>query len=92
MKYLKKDADETTWAIEQALAAGVTPEQIAHNIFELTSRHEAIRLIRQLLIDKTEYSADLHDDDGLVMSQLYNTLNNLSTDVQQATIKYMKNE
>jgi hypothetical protein len=51
-----------------------------------------VQLIKQLLIEKTEYSADLHGDDDMVMRQLKNTIDYIGFDVQEAIIKYMKND
>lgn len=81
--------DMTDWAIGDALAHGTTPEDIAHNLHEQMSRTEAIRLVKQLLIDKTEYSADLHESNELVMQQLNKTLTNIAVDVQIAANTYM---
>lgn len=82
--------DNTDWAIGEALASGTSPEQIAHNMHEQMSRAEAVRLIRQLLIDKHEHTADLHEDDDFVIRRLNKTITNLAVDVQTAIRNYMK--
>ena len=82
----------TDWAIADDLAKGASIKDIACRIHEQTSRYEAVQLIKQLLIEKTEYSADLHGDDDMVMRQLKNTIDYIGFDVQEAIIKYMKND
>ena len=82
----------TDWAIADDLAKGASIKDIACRIHEQTSRYEAVQLIKQLLIEKTEHSADLHGDDDMVMRQLKNTIDYIGFDVQEAIIKYMKND
>jgi hypothetical protein len=82
----------TDWAIGDDLAKGASIKDVACRIHEQTSRHEAVQLIKQLLIEKTEYSADLHGDDDMVMRQLKNTIDYIGLDVQEAIIKYLKND
>lgn len=77
------------WAIEESLASGATVEDIAHDLHQVLSRDEAKRLVTQLLIDKCEYSADLHDDETAT-NRMNSLLTEIAVDVQRGFYKYIK--